>query len=91
MTAGIRDRDWSKLIAGIDLCVPPFSVLALAGTALTVAAAAIGSETGVVLGAAVLGGQAIYVVGGLIAARTPLRLWPVLALAPYVPGRGGSI
>lgn len=89
IVAGVKDRDWSKLVAGVDLLVPPFSVLALAGVVLLAVAAAVGSPLAIVLGATVLAGQAAYVVGGLIAARAPLRLWPALALAPvYVLWKG---
>lgn len=89
IAAGIKDQAWPKLVAGIDLLVPPFSVVAFISMALLGTAIAIGSAIGTALGAAVLVAQLVYVLGGLIAARAPLRLWPALALAPvYVLWKG---
>ncbi len=82
LAAGLARRDRARLVAAIDVMVPPQSILVLLALAMLAASFALGSSVAVALAGAVLVGQVAYTVGGLARARVPLRRWSVLAWAP---------
>jgi 1,2-diacylglycerol 3-beta-glucosyltransferase len=77
-------RSWMCLETALDLTTPPFALLALGTTAFLGLHAALwltgGSATGVLAWAALLGGQAFYVLVGCVLARVPLKTYAALAV-----------
>lgn len=82
LTSGLRGRDWSRLCTAMDLLVPPQSIQLLLALAVLTASFALGSSLLIVLGVAIVVGQAVYALGGLARAGVPLRLWLALAYVP---------
>jgi cellulose synthase/poly-beta-1,6-N-acetylglucosamine synthase-like glycosyltransferase len=82
----VREQRWSLLDAAVDLMVPPLGVLtviAVAGTAISVVAVARGAPAWVALPwAAASGSIPIFVLGGLASAHAPRAAYRSLALAP---------
>jgi 1,2-diacylglycerol 3-beta-glucosyltransferase len=81
VTAGLRERDAGRVHAGLELLVPPQSLLA--------AATAASAGAGLVLGrgprraaAALAAAQVVFVAGGMRRAGVPRAAWRGLALAP---------
>lgn len=79
---GLRLRDPNRLHAGIELLVPPQSLLLPANVLVAVTATLVGARTGRRLALLSLVGQAVYVVGGLLLMRAPASAFRALALAP---------
>ncbi len=89
LLGGLRSASWPKLAAGLDLLVPPLSVVALLAVGFLALSVALGSLVGVILAAATILLLATYVFGGLAAARAPRRSWLALGFAPvYVLWKG---
>jgi 1,2-diacylglycerol 3-beta-glucosyltransferase len=89
VAAGLRERDAGRVHAGLELLVPPRSLLA--------AATAASAGAGMVLGrgprraaAALAAAQVVFVAGGMRRAGVPRAAWRGLALAPaLVVGKAG--
>lgn len=81
---GVRHRDASALNAGVELLIPPQSLL-LAVNAAT-AAIAVALHAPFVRRAASFGllGQAVYVLGGLALVRAPVGAYRGIALGPLL-------
>ena len=89
IAGAFRSRDRSKLTAGLDLLVPPLSVIALIGTAFLCLSFHPVCCHGRPCAIAILLGLTAYVVGGLASARAPRRLWLSLGFAPlYAAWKG---
>lgn len=89
VASALRSRDRSKLIAGLDLLVPPLSVVALASAAFLCLSFHPLCCHGRPCAIAVLLGLTAYVGGGLASARAPRRLWLALGFAPvYAAWKG---
>jgi hypothetical protein len=82
LAAGVTRRDLVRIHAGLEHLVPPQSLIAAgsAGSALT--GLALGSRRLVALSAVTLAAQFAFVLGGLLHARTPLRVYRALFIAP---------
>jgi 1,2-diacylglycerol 3-beta-glucosyltransferase len=89
VAAGLRERDAGRVHAGLELLVPPQSLLA--------AATAASAGAGMVLGrgprraaAGLAAAQVVFVAGGMRRAGVPRAAWRGLALAPaLVVGKAG--
>lgn len=72
------------LDAAMEQLIPPFSVLVGASVAALGAGVALQSRPAIILGAALVGGQAIYVVSGLALAGAPPKTYKALLYAPVL-------
>lgn len=81
---GLRRRDRVRFHAGVELLVPPQSLLMAANVALALAAALLRSPGWRLLGIAGAGGQTAFVLGGLALVRAPLAVWRALLFAPVL-------
>ncbi len=82
--AGVRRRDPVLVHAGLELLVPPQSLL-FAGNALLGLAAAAGRSSALVkLALANLLGQGAYVLGGMVLVGAPRSVYRALMLAPLL-------
>jgi 1,2-diacylglycerol 3-beta-glucosyltransferase len=77
-----RRRSFLLLDAAIEQLIPPFAVVAAASMACLIAALGLGSLAGVALGAAIIIGQALYVLAGLRLARAPRKVYSALLYTP---------
>ncbi len=77
-----RRRSFALFDAAVEQIMPPFSILVAATVLALAAALLLGSRVGAVLGAALLLGEAAYILTGLILARAPWRVYLALLLAP---------
>jgi hypothetical protein len=82
VAAGLRERDPVRVHAGLELLVPPQSLLAGATVASGAGALALGRPGPRRLAAAMALAQAAFVAGGLRRAGAPRAAWRGLALAP---------
>ena len=82
VAAGLRDRDPVRVHAGLELLVPPQSLLAGATVAGGGAALALGPPAPRRLACAMALAQAAFVAGGMRRAGAPRAAWRGLALAP---------
>jgi GT2 family glycosyltransferase len=76
----LRDRDPAAAVAGIDLLMPPQSLL-LAANACALGTARV-RRTGVRLAVLSLLGQSLYVFGGLWLVRAPIAVYRAMLTAP---------
>jgi 1,2-diacylglycerol 3-beta-glucosyltransferase len=88
---GLRRRDPSALNAGVELLVPPQSLLLAANAATAAAAAATGARAARRVALLGLGAQAAYVLGGLALVRAPAPVWRALSLAPVLAARNAGL
>jgi hypothetical protein len=89
LAAAVRERNWPKLAAGLDLLIPPLSVVALLGTSFFAISLHPYCCHCRPCAIAILLGLTAYVAGGLAAARAPWRQWLALGFAPlYVLWKG---
>jgi 1,2-diacylglycerol 3-beta-glucosyltransferase len=82
VAAGLRERDPVRVHAGLELLVPPQSLLAGATVAGGGAALALGRRGPRRLAAAMAVAQVAFVAGGMRRAGAPRSAWRGLALAP---------
>jgi cellulose synthase/poly-beta-1,6-N-acetylglucosamine synthase-like glycosyltransferase len=82
IAAAFRGRDRSKLASGLDLLIPPLSVIGLAAVAFFCLSLHPVCCDGRPCAIATLLGLTTYVVGGLASAKAPFRLWLALFFAP---------
>jgi glycosyltransferase involved in cell wall biosynthesis len=82
LASGVVRRDLLRMHAGLEHLVPPQSLIAAgsAGSALT--GLALGSRRLVALSAVSLTAQLVFVLGGLLHVRAPLRVYRALLIAP---------
>jgi hypothetical protein len=88
---GIRARDKVRLNAGLELLLPPQSLLLAANAAmaaLSLAAGARGARHVALFG---LGGQVAYVLGGLALVRAPAVVYRALVLAPLLAAHNARL
>lgn len=78
----LRQRSFLLFDAAVEQLIPPFSVVAAASVALLLAALALQSPPAIILGAALVLGQAIYIFAGLALARAPAGIYKALLFAP---------
>ena len=91
LAAGARERDPVRVHAGLELVVPPQSMLALsaaAGAALGTLARLRGPRR---LALACAAAQAAFVAGGMLRMRAPAAAWRGLALAPALALRKAAV
>ena len=91
IAAGLRDRDPAKLNAGIELLIPPQSLLMAANTAIAATAAALRDRAAARTAAAAVAGQISFVVAGLALAHAPPAAYRALATAPVLALRNASL
>jgi hypothetical protein len=87
VAAGVRERDPVRVHAGLELAVPPQSIIALttaAGAAVATLARLRGPRR---LALACGAAQAAFVTGGMLRMRAPAAAWRGLALAPALAAR----
>jgi hypothetical protein len=87
VAAGVRERDPVRLHAGLELLVPPQSLLAGATAASGAAALALRRPAPRRLAAAMALAQAAFVTGGMRRAGAPPAAWRGLAMAPALVAR----
>ncbi|MFV9507156.1 MAG: glycosyltransferase family 2 protein [Oscillochloridaceae bacterium umkhey_bin13] len=80
----VRRRSFVLFDAAMEQLIPPFSVLVGASVAALGAGVVLRSKPAVVLGSALVGGQAIYVVTGLALAGAPPKTYQALLYAPVM-------
>ncbi|MGH3029510.1 MAG: glycosyltransferase family 2 protein [Gaiellaceae bacterium] len=84
IAAAVRTRDVRRLHSGLELLVPPTSLL-LAGNAATLALAALlGSRRSRALAAGNVAAQLCFVLGGLRLVKAPRDVYRALAFAPIL-------
>jgi hypothetical protein len=91
LAAGARERDPVRVHAGLELFVPPQSLLALsaaAGAAIGTLARLRGPRR---LALACAAAQAAFVAGGMLRMRAPAAAWRGLALAPALALRKAAV
>jgi 1,2-diacylglycerol 3-beta-glucosyltransferase len=82
--SGIARRDPVQLHAGLEVLVPPQSLIALGGLAGAALGAARGRRQLLALSLLTLGGQAAFVLGGLRLVRAPASVYRALLMAPIL-------
>lgn len=78
----LQRRDFMLFDAAIEQLIPPFSVLAGASAAALGAAVVLRSRPAVIIGTALIGGQAVYVLTGLAMTGASPKLYQALLYAP---------
>jgi len=91
IAAGLRGRDVNRIIAGLELLIPPQSLLMAGNAALAGAAAAVGVRRAARISLAGLAGQAAFVLGGLVLVRAPAAAYRSLATAPLLAVRNARL
>jgi 1,2-diacylglycerol 3-beta-glucosyltransferase len=89
--AGLAARDANRVHAGVELLMPPQSLLLAGNGALLAAATAVRARRAGALAAGALGGQVGFVLGGLVLVRAPASAYRALALAPLLVARNASL
>jgi 1,2-diacylglycerol 3-beta-glucosyltransferase len=79
-------RSFLLLDAAVEQLIPPFSVFAAANVLYLLIALMVQSGFGIVLGAFLVAGQAIYTLAGLVLARAPYAVYRALLYAPIFIG-----
>lgn len=82
-----RRGDVRLVMAAAEIMTPPQSLQGAGNLGLLAAAAALRSRPLLVVAAAGLGAQALYVLGGLAAVRAPAPVWRALLQAPVLVAR----
>jgi len=88
---GLRTRDVNRAIAGLELLMPPQSLLMAADAALAAAACAVGTRQAARISVAGLVGQATFVLGGLALVHAPAAAYRALATAPLLAARNARL
>jgi hypothetical protein len=88
---GLRGRDPLRVHAGLELLVPPQSLLAAATVATGAAAAALGRPAPRRVAVALAGAQVVFVAGGMRRVGAPPAAWRGLAHAPALVARKAAI
>jgi cellulose synthase/poly-beta-1,6-N-acetylglucosamine synthase-like glycosyltransferase len=88
---GAGRRDPSALNAGIELLIPPQSLLLAANLATTAAAIVLRAPLARRAAAFGLAGQVVYVLGGLALVRAPAGAYRGLALGPLLAVRNAGL
>jgi 1,2-diacylglycerol 3-beta-glucosyltransferase len=91
IAAGIRERDPVRVHAGLELLVPPQSLLALTTAAGAMACTATGARGPRRLAFLCALAQAAFVIGGMLRMRAPAAAWRGLALAPALALRKAAL
>jgi cellulose synthase/poly-beta-1,6-N-acetylglucosamine synthase-like glycosyltransferase len=89
--AGLRDSDPAKLNAGIELLIPPQSLLMAANVSIAAAAVALRARAPARTAAVAVAGQIAFVLGGLVIARAPAAAYRALATAPVLAIRNAAL
>jgi cellulose synthase/poly-beta-1,6-N-acetylglucosamine synthase-like glycosyltransferase len=84
VTAGIRQRDLQRLYAGLELLIPPQSLIFAGNVASGALALFLRSPTVVAMAVANLLGQGCFVLGGLALVRAPVAVYRALIMAPLL-------
>jgi glycosyl transferase family 2 len=91
VVAGLRGRDALRVHAGLELLVPPQSLLAAATVATGAAATVLGRRAPRRVAAALAGAQVVFVAGGMRRAGAPPAAWRGLGHAPALVARKAAI
>jgi cellulose synthase/poly-beta-1,6-N-acetylglucosamine synthase-like glycosyltransferase len=91
IAAGLRERDADRLVAGVDLLIPPQSLLMGMNASIGLVSLVAGTPRAVRLSLAALAGHAAFVVGGLAVARAPAAAYRALATAPMLAVRHAGL
>jgi 1,2-diacylglycerol 3-beta-glucosyltransferase len=91
VAAGVRERDPVRVHAGLELLVPPQSLLALTSVTGAIAGAALRRRGPRRLALACAGAQAAFVGGGMLRMRAPAAAWRGLVLAPVLALRKAAV
>lgn len=79
-----RQRNFVLFDAAMEHLIPPFSVLIGASVAALGAGVVLRSKPAIIAGAGLIGGQAVYVVTGLILTGAPPKTYQALLYAPIL-------
>jgi cellulose synthase/poly-beta-1,6-N-acetylglucosamine synthase-like glycosyltransferase len=91
VASGLRARDPVRVDAGIELLVPPQSLLMAANGAIAVAALGARARPAARIAAAGLIGQVAFVLGGLALVRAPAPVYWSLVTAPLLAARNARL
>jgi 1,2-diacylglycerol 3-beta-glucosyltransferase len=91
IATGVRERDLNRVSAGLELLVPPQSLLMAANAGLAVVGAATGSRVATRISAAALASQIAFVLGGLALVRAPAVVYRSIAMAPLLVVRNAGL
>jgi cellulose synthase/poly-beta-1,6-N-acetylglucosamine synthase-like glycosyltransferase len=80
---GLRRRSFLLLDAAIEQLIPPFAVVAGLSVIVLLSSLLLANRFAAVLAAAIVAGQAIYLLAGLSLARAPLCVYKSLLFAPF--------
>jgi hypothetical protein len=84
LAGGVREGNLQKAAAGLDLLVPPQSVVAAAGLGVAATAALLGSRRTAALATGGVAAQLLHVLGALALVRAPLVAYRALLGAPLL-------
>jgi len=79
---GLHERDLARVHAGLELLVPPQSLLAAGSLTTGATSAVFGFRRLALFSAGMLGAQLAFVVGGLWLVRAPAHVYRSLMVAP---------
>jgi hypothetical protein len=91
IAAGLRERDPSLVNAGVELFVPPQSILLAANASIAVAALMLRAPAAARVATAALTGQVAFVLGGLALVRAPAPVYRSLAMAPLLAAQNARL
>jgi predicted oxidoreductase len=91
MLTALRERDRVRANAAAELAVPPQAILLGMNAAACVASAALRARPAARAAGVALGGQVLFVLGGLALVRAPARVYAALALAPLLVVRKAAL
>jgi 1,2-diacylglycerol 3-beta-glucosyltransferase len=91
LAEGLRERDPARLNAGVELLLPPQSLLMAANSAIALASIAARAPGAARLAAAAVAGQAGFVIGCLALVGAPAAVYRSLATAPLLAARNAAL
>lgn len=91
VATGLRERDPNCLHAGIELLVPPQSLIMAANGAVAILATAARAHAARRIATAALAGQVVFVLAGLRVANAPPSVYRALATAPLLAARNAGL
>jgi hypothetical protein len=91
IASGLRKRDINRVHAGLELFVPPQSLLMAANAGLALLGAGIRERRVVRTATGALAGQIAFVLGGLVLVGAPPSVYRALATAPALAVRNAAL
>jgi 1,2-diacylglycerol 3-beta-glucosyltransferase len=91
IASGLRERDLNRVHAGLELFVPPQSLLMAANASLALIGASLRERRAAGTAGAALAGQIAFVLGGLALVGAPPTVYRALATAPALAVRNAAL